>query len=48
MMDSLQNKDGKINLFTPDKKLISHDGLHLTKAGAIYFAKLLKVNDLIR
>lgn len=47
MMDSLQDKDGKINVFTPDKKLISHDGIHLTKAGAQHFAKLLKLNELI-
>lgn len=27
---------------TPDRKLISHDGLHLTKAGAVYLAQQLQ------
>ena len=48
LMDSLQNKDGSINLFTQDKLLISHDGIHLTRAGAKLYAKLINVNNLIR
>lgn len=48
LMDSLQNKDGSINLFTQDKLLISHDGIHLTRAGAKQYAKLINVNNLIR
>lgn len=38
LMDSIRNADGSINIFTPDKRLISHDGIHLTKAGAKLFA----------
>ena len=33
-MDAMKNDNGNINLFTSDKKLITHDGLHLTRAGA--------------
>lgn len=47
MMDSIRNADGSISIFTPDGKLISHDGLHLTKAGAKEFAKIINVNSLI-
>lgn len=34
LMNVMRNDDGSINLFTSDKKLITHDGLHLTRAGA--------------
>ena len=43
MMGALANKQGLIPSFTPDKKLISHDGIHLTKAGAQYYAALIDV-----
>lgn len=46
MMDSIRNADGSINIFTPDKKLISHDGLHLTKAGAKRYAELIDVKSI--
>jgi len=47
LMDSIRNADGSINLFTHDKKLITHDGLHLTKKGAYEFMKHLKVINFI-
>lgn len=43
MMGVLKNKDGEITVFTPNHKFISHDGLHLTKEGAKYYAKKLNV-----
>jgi peptidoglycan/LPS O-acetylase OafA/YrhL len=38
LMQILKNKDGNCRIFTPDSLLITHDGLHLTKAGASYLA----------
>ena len=48
LMDSIRNTDGSINIFTPDKLLISHDGIHLTRAGAKEFSKRINVNRLLR
>ena len=48
LMDSIRNTDGSINIFTPDKRLISHDGIHLTKAGARRYAELIDVNKLLQ
>lgn len=47
LMDSIRNSGGSINLFTADKRLITHDGIHLTRAGAKEFAKRLNINELI-
>jgi peptidoglycan/LPS O-acetylase OafA/YrhL len=41
IMQAFRYDDGTINLFTPDRKLITHDGIHLTKAGAILLSKRL-------
>lgn len=38
---SVTQKDGTINLFTPEGKFITHDGLHLTQPGARYISKIL-------
>ena len=46
MMDSIRNADGSISMFTSDKKLISHDGLHLTKAGAKLLEERMKPQEL--
>ena len=46
LMDSIRNADGSVNLFTTDKRLITHDGIHLTRAGAKVFAKKLNMNEL--
>ncbi len=35
-------------VFTPDLKLISYDGSHLTKEGAVYLGKKLRAHPLIR
>ena len=43
MMNVLKNKDGKYSIFTPENKIISHDGLHLTKAGAKFYANKLDI-----
>ena len=47
LMDSLRNANGSISLFTTDKKLISHDGLHLTRAGAQELAKRINVRRFV-
>lgn len=40
-MDVMMNSDGTCRIYTPSGKLISHDGLHLTRAGAQYYANHL-------
>lgn len=47
MMGHLRDKNGKIKVFTPDKKFISNDGMHLTQAGAKYFATLIDVKEIL-
>lgn len=47
LMDSIRNSDGSVSLFTSDKKLISHDGIHFTRAGAKEFARRIKTNEFI-
>ena len=34
------DENAKVPVFTPAGRFISHDGRHLTKAGAQYFAQL--------
>ena len=46
MMDVVKDDFGQYRIFTPDHKLISHDGLHLSKAGARYYAKRLNISKL--
>ncbi len=46
LMDSIRNPDGSICLFTQDKKLISNDGIHLTKAGAQKYAQLMNLSSI--
>lgn len=43
MIEVLRDKDGKIPAFTPEHKLISQDGLHITRFGAKRYAQLLDV-----
>lgn len=43
MMAPITGRDGKVRLFTDDKKLITQDGIHLTKAGAQLYAKRMNV-----
>lgn len=43
MMEPLKTKNGKFRIFTDDKKLITGDGIHLTKAGAKFYADKLDV-----
>lgn len=42
ILTPLQVRNNEVTVTTPDGKLISHDGIHLTKAGAKYLASLLK------
>ena len=41
LMETVRDKNGKIKVFTPNRKLISQDCMHLTKNGAKYYAELL-------
>lgn len=43
MITPISGEDGKIKLFTDDKKLITIDCVHLTKAGAKLYAEKLNV-----
>lgn len=47
IMNVIKKSDGTCRVFTPDSMLISHDGLHLTKAGAKYFAKHLNITHFL-
>lgn len=47
LMDSISDSDGKVSLFTKNRKLISHDGLHLTKVGAQEFARRIDIKHLL-
>lgn len=41
IISSVINEDGKIRIFDDEGKFLSQDTLHLTKAGAVFFAKVL-------
>jgi hypothetical protein len=43
---SLLDKNGKIPIFTNKKEFISHDCFHLTKAGAIFLANKIHLNNI--
>lgn len=47
MMSFLKNKENKYVIFTPNKKFISNDGLHLTRFGAIYYAEHINFSSFI-
>jgi peptidoglycan/LPS O-acetylase OafA/YrhL len=42
------DEKGKMPIFTPNHKFISHDGMHLTQSGAIYFANKLDLNTIFK
>ena len=42
MMEIIKDSSGQYCIFTPERKLITHDGLHLTRAGARFYAS--KIN----
>lgn len=48
MMDTIRNRNGDIPAFTPSHKFISHDGLHLTKAGAKYYSQLINIRNMLK
>lgn len=48
MISVVQKKDKSIRVFTDDNKFISQDCRHLTKAGAIYYSKLLDLEWIIK
>lgn len=43
MMEVMKDSSGQYCIFTPEHKLITHDGLHLTRAGARYYAHKLNI-----
>ena len=42
MIGALQNGDGRVPVFSDEKKMISHDCYHLTQGGAKYIAKRME------
>ena len=48
MMLYLKNKEGRYKVFTSEKKIISYEGLHLTRYGAIYYAQHINFNLLFK
>lgn len=46
-MDVMKDGAGRYAIFTPEHRLISHDGLHLTKAGAKYYAGKMQMDSLL-
>lgn len=46
MMDVIKDNSGQYRIFTPEHKLISHDGLHLTRAGAKFYASKINFSNL--
>lgn len=47
LIGSIVDKENKVPVFTPECKFISQDCAHLTRAGAVYFAKLLDINKIL-
>lgn len=48
LMSYVTDEKGLVKVFTDDKKFISQDTLHLTQAGAKYFAKLTQIGNMIK
>lgn len=48
MMSPIRQNNGKYAFFTPDKHFYSHDGIHLTHAGAKEYARRLNVKKYFR
>ena len=47
LMSLIKLPNGQYPYFTPNHKFYSHDGIHLTQAGAQHFAHLLSINKLL-
>lgn len=48
LMQSVSDASGRFSLFTPEGKLISHDGIHLTRDGAKYYATIVDTQQFFR
>lgn len=48
MIDMVLQPDGKVRVFSDDGRFISQDCRHLTKAGALYYAKLMDWNRFLK
>lgn len=48
MIGYVQNDDGTIRVFTPEGKFISQDCIHLTRAGAQYYASLIGLSWVVQ
>lgn len=44
LIEPIEAQTGKVYAFTPDHKLFSHDCRHLTRAGAMYYARILPLD----
>lgn len=48
MIGLVQNDDGTIRVFTPEGNFISQDCIHLTQAGAQYYASVIELSWVVR
>ena len=48
MMEVMKDSSGQYCIFTPEHKLITHDGLHLTRAGARFYASKINFSVFFR
>ena len=48
IMACLRNKEGTYPVFTPNRKFISHDGIHLTPDGCKYLSQLIDIQKYLR
>ena len=48
LIDLCFDESDGVTLFTDDGKLLSQDCYHLTRAGAKWFAKKIKINNILK
>jgi hypothetical protein len=48
ILGTISDSEGRVPVFTPDHKFISHDHLHLTRAGAAWLGAILFRNPPLR
>ncbi len=48
ILKSISDRNGRVPVFTPDRKFLSEDGYHLTKAGAAYLGPIIFAKSPLR
>ena len=48
LINIISDNKRKIPIFTPNHKFISHDGMHLTQAGAIFYSTKLDLGTIFK